>query len=174
MPDRGRSGVKRLEKTRVASCSRGDIVHPSVYDHFQRNAHIRLMEVRVPLLCYESLGICGCFDTSISREVPVPGVDFQMVRSLVSMSDVLALVEFVPSESSGTHCRGPCPIHGSRSQASRSFSVDLERNAFRCFQCDVSGNQLDFWAAVTESNLHQAAIDLCERLNLDIPWIRKW
>jgi DNA primase len=104
----------------------------------------------------------------------MPGVDFQAVRSQVSMAEVLSLLKFVPSQSSGMRQRGPCPIHGSRSLTSRSFSIDLERNAFQCFKCGCSGNQLDLWAAVTEASLHQAAVELCEKLHLDIPWIRQW
>ncbi len=104
----------------------------------------------------------------------MPGVDFQAVRSRVSMAEVLTLLEFVPSQSSGTRHRGPCPIHGSSSSTSRSFSVDLKRNAFQCFKCGCSGNQLDLWAAVTGASLHQAAVDLCEKLHLDIPWIHPW
>lgn len=90
------------------------------------------------------------------------------------MADVLTLLGFVPAESSGVHQRGPCPIHGSRSPTSRSFSVDLQRNAFQCFKCGCKGNQLDLWAAATKSSLHRAAVDLCEKLHVDIPWIRKW
>jgi hypothetical protein len=37
-----------------------------------------------------------------------------------------------------------------------------------------SGNQLDLWAAVTKMDLHDAAIDLCEKAQVEIPWIRKW
>ena len=81
---------------------------------------------------------------------------------------------FVPRESSGDQLRGPCPIHGSSSPKSRSFSANVGRNAYRCFKCDSSGNQLDLWAAVTKMDLHAAAIDLCEKAQVDIPWIRKW
>ena len=46
-------------------------------------------------------------------------------------------------------------------------------NAYQCFQCGTSGNPLDLWAAVAETDLHTAAIDLCQKLHLDVPSIRK-
>jgi DNA primase len=84
---------------------------------------------------------------------------------------VLELIGFVPSQPHGDQLRGACPIHGSTSRKSRIFSVNLARNAFRCFTCGSSGNQLDLWAAVTKTDLHAATIQLCERLQIGIPWI---
>ena len=104
----------------------------------------------------------------------MPGVDFQTVRSMVSMAQVLELIGFVPHECSGDQFRGPCPVHGSSSSKSRSFSVNVGRNAYQCFKCGSSGNQLDLWAAMAKTDLHTATIDLCEKLHLDVPWIRKW
>ena len=104
----------------------------------------------------------------------MPGVDFQAVRSMISIADVLELVQFVPSKSSGSQLRGPCPIHGSSSPRSTTFSVNLDRNAYRCFKCGSRGNQLDLWAAVTGVDLHRATITLCEKLQIEVPWIRRW
>ncbi len=103
----------------------------------------------------------------------MPGIDFKAVREKVPMRDVLTLIGFVPCEAHGDQLRGPCPIHNSTSPKSRIFSVHLARNAFRCFKCGSSGNQLDLWAAVTKTELHAAAIDLCQRFQIDIPWIAK-
>jgi hypothetical protein len=55
-----------------------------------------------------------------------------------------------------------------------SFSVNVQRDTYECFKCGSLGNQLDLWAAVTKTDLHTAAIDLCEKAHVDIPWIRKW
>lgn len=102
----------------------------------------------------------------------MPGVDFQAVRSRVPIAQVLALIGFVPRETCGEQLRGPCPVHGSSSVTSRSFSVNLRRNAYRCFKCGSSGNQLDLWAAFSKTDVHSAAVDLCQRLQMDTPWIR--
>ena len=38
-------------------------------------------------------------------------------------------------------------------------------------KCGARGNQLDLWAALTKQSLYAAALDLCRRFNLDIPWL---
>lgn len=98
------------------------------------------------------------------------GVDFLAVRESVSMASVLALLNFSPNGVDGEQYRGPCPIHGSNSPGSRSFSVNLAKNAYRCFTCGSAGNQLDLWAKVRGLSLYDAAIDLCERSNVAVPW----
>ena len=99
------------------------------------------------------------------------GVDFLAVRDSISMSSVLALLDFSPSTQEGKQLRGPCPIHISSSPTSRSFSANLAKNAFRCFTCGAAGNQLDLWAKVRGLSLFDAAIDLCGRANVAIPWL---
>lgn len=104
----------------------------------------------------------------------MPGIRFAEVRALVSLADVLDLVGFVPREASGDQVRGPCPVHRPASPRSRSFSANLRRNVYRCFTCGSSGNQLDLYAAVTGLRLFDAAVDLCERLQREVPWVRRW
>ena len=99
----------------------------------------------------------------------MPGIDFQRVRETVTMAQVLELLGFVPVERSGDQLRGPCPLHGASSPRSRSFSVSLPRNAFRCFGCGRSGNQLDLWAGAQGLTVYEAAVDLCNQLNVDPP-----
>ena len=102
------------------------------------------------------------------------GVDFKAVRSKISMKQVLALLGFVPQVESDDQLRGPCPLHGSTSGRSRSFSASLAKNAYRCFKCGSAGNQLDLWAAAQTMTLYDAALDLCKRLGVEVPWIREW
>lgn len=98
------------------------------------------------------------------------GIDFKAVRAAVSMQQVLELLGFVPSYRNGDQYRGPCPIHHSRSASSRSFSLHLSKNAFRCFTCGAAGNQLDLWSQVHGLPLFDATIDLCHRLQLSVPF----
>lgn len=97
------------------------------------------------------------------------GIDFGALRCELGMDAVLRLLRFVPSRRHGEQLRGPCPVHGSRRPESRSFSVNLAKNAWRSFHCSLAGNQLDLWAAATGQPLYQAAIDLCERLHRPVP-----
>ena len=87
------------------------------------------------------------------------------------MAEVLGLVGFVPRETSGDQVRGPCPVHHSASPSGRSFSANLRLHIYRCFKCGSSGNHLDLYAAATGRGLFEAAIELCERLDHEIPWM---
>ena len=98
------------------------------------------------------------------------GIDFRLLRSQVGMGAVLELLGFVPRQRRGAQVRGPCPIHKS-SLGSHSFSAHLGNNTYRCFHCGSSGNPLDLWAAATGQPLYQAAIELCEKLLLPVPWL---
>ena len=102
--------------------------------------------------------------------LPMPGVRFHEVRSLVSMAQVLELLGFVANEASGDELRGPCPVHGS-SPKSRSFSANVKKGAYRCFRCGSAGNHLDLYTAATQQSLHAAAVDLCQRLGCAVPWV---
>ena len=104
----------------------------------------------------------------------MPGVDFLRVRELVRIADVLQLAGFEVTEQLGEQLRGPCPVHRSTSQTSRSLSVNLRKHTFHCFKCGASGNQLDLWVAVTRLPLPDAARDLCQRLGIDVPEIQRW
>jgi DNA primase len=104
----------------------------------------------------------------------MPGIDFQAVRAMAPMQNVLDLLRFAPTESSGDQRRGPYPVHRSKSGTSRVFSVNVREHTYHCFTCGSKGNQLDLWANANALILHAAAIDLCERLGLDISWIHRW
>jgi len=99
-------------------------------------------------------------------------IDFPELRRRVSIAQVLDVVKFQPRSRSGAQLRGPCPVHRSTSEKSRAFSVNLERNVFQCFKpaCGAKGNQLDLYAAVTGLPVYEAAIELCEKLGIDMPW----
>ena len=99
------------------------------------------------------------------------GIDFQAVRSQTSMQQVLELLDFDPVETRGDQLRGACPIHGSTSPRSRSFSANLAKNTYRCFKCQSQGNHLDLWAAATHQKLYDAATDLCMRVHIEPPSI---
>lgn len=88
------------------------------------------------------------------------------------MAQVLELLGFVSHERSRDEVRGPCPVHGSKSPKSRGFSANLARNVYQCFRCGSAGNHLDLYAAATRQSLFAAAIDLCTRLGIDVPWIK--
>ncbi len=101
----------------------------------------------------------------------MPGIDFREARARLRLAAVLDLVGFVPRTRCREQVRGPCPVHRSRSHASRSFAAHLGKNVWHCFGCGTGGNALDLWAAVTRQGLHAAVRDLCGRLGHDVPWL---
>ena len=103
----------------------------------------------------------------------MPGIDFREVRALIAISQVLDLGGFEVVARSGDQVRGPCPIHGSTTPRSRSFSANLRKNTFRCFGCGAAENQLDLWVAISRLPLINAAEDLCSRLSIKVPLVRK-
>lgn len=56
----------------------------------------------------------------------MPGVDFQALRTEITMEHVLNQLGFVPTSRHGDQLHGPCPIHGSTSPDSRLLSINLE------------------------------------------------
>lgn len=62
------------------------------------------------------------------------------------------------------HRAGPCPVHGSTSPNSRSFSVNLDAGRYFCHKCRSHGNALELWAAVHKLRVYDAALDLCRAL----------
>ena len=83
---------------------------------------------------------------------------------------MLELVQFEVVSRWGAQVRGPCPVHGSSSQRSRSLAAHLERHCWQCFRCGAKGNALDLYLAVTRLPVHAGALELCARLHLPVPW----
>jgi DNA primase len=103
----------------------------------------------------------------------MPGVDFQTLRDEITMNDVLDQLGFQPTSRSDNQLHGPCPVHRSTSAQSRSFSVNLSSARYYCHQCKSHGNQLELWAAVKQLTIYEAAIDLCQILGKEVPWINR-
>ena len=101
----------------------------------------------------------------------MPGLDFQQVRERITMRDVLQLLHFEAVFRRGDQWRGPCPVHGSQNPRSRSFSVNLGLGRYHCFGCGSRGNVLELWSAVRGISVWASAIELCESLGLDVPWV---
>ena len=104
----------------------------------------------------------------------MPGVDFNVLRTEITMEQVLHQLGFQPSARNGDQWHGPCPVHSSTSRSSRSFAVNLAAGRYYCHQCHSHGNVVELWAAVHHVTIHQAAIDLCRVLGRNVPWINRW
>lgn len=104
----------------------------------------------------------------------MPGVDFDKLRADISIQQVLHLLGFEPNRCRGNQWYGFCPLPGCQSSSTSSFSVNVATGRFYCHRCHSHGHQIELWSAATALPLHPAAIDLCTRLNHEVPWIRRW
>ncbi|MBM4092052.1 MAG: hypothetical protein FJ276_21870 [Planctomycetes bacterium] len=104
----------------------------------------------------------------------MPGVDFDLLRSEITMQQVLDEIGFRATHRDGDQLRGPCQVHGSTSPHSRACSVNLREGRYYCHKCKSHGNQLELYAAVKNTTVYQAAVDLCHALGRDVPWITRW
>ena len=101
----------------------------------------------------------------------MPGLDYQKLRSVITIEQVLRLLGFRASRRRGRNARGPCPLHTPSDAGGHCFSVDLERNLFRCFHCGAAGNQLDLWRLAQRRPLYPASLQLCNQLGIQPPWL---
>jgi hypothetical protein len=103
-------------------------------------------------------------------QAAVATVSFEALRRQVSMEQILSHLDWLAElKARGAQRRGPCPIHASRGERRRSFSVNFDKNVFKCFhpECGAQGNVLDFWAALHRLPLREAALHLAQTFQLD-------
>jgi putative transposase len=98
-----------------------------------------------------------------------PAIDFDALRAAITIAQVLALLGFTPRTAYGGQQRGACPLHGSTHGTARCFSVNTHTHTYHCFKCNRSGNALELWAATQHLSIYDAAVDLCQRLNIPMP-----
>ncbi len=104
----------------------------------------------------------------------MPGVDFDLLRGEITMRQVLDEIGYRETHRNGAQLHGKCPVHGSSSKTSRVFSVNLSRGRYYCHKCKSHGNHLELHAAVRNTTVYQAALDLCQALGRKVPWIERW
>jgi DNA primase len=102
----------------------------------------------------------------------MPGIDFAALRDLISIVDVLRLLDFQPRRRRGERLRGLCPLQCS--QNPHVFVVNVATDDYYCHACHHYGNQLDLWAETQGLTIYAAAQDLCRRLNIQAPQIHRW
>jgi transposase len=97
-----------------------------------------------------------------------PHVDYAFLRSQITLERVLEHLRLLEGLRGSRQPRGACPIHGSQNPRSRTFSVNLDRDVFQCFDaaCGASGNVLDFWTAFHRLPLYEAALHLAQTFGL--------
>jgi transposase len=98
-------------------------------------------------------------------------VDFAYLREQITIEQVLSNLGYLNRlRGSGEERRGPCPLHDSTGKGKSDFSVNFRKNVFHCVysECGRGGNALDFWAAVHDLPLHEAALHMAKTFHLQI------
>jgi transposase InsO family protein len=98
-----------------------------------------------------------------------PAIDVAAVRTALTIAQVFALLGFVSRSEHAGQQRGACPLHGSTHGTALCFSVNSQAHTFHGFPCGRSGNALDLGAAAQRLSIDDAAVNLCQRLNIPLP-----
>jgi transposase len=99
-------------------------------------------------------------------------IDFEHIKGQLSLARVLEHLHLLDGlRGNSVHKKGACPWHGPRDgqKRGRTFSVNLEKNVFQCFQpaCARKGDVIDLWAGLHGLNLRQAAIELVRTFHVE-------
>ena len=107
--------------------------------------------------------------TSRKTATQTSAINYAIIRQQVRMEEVLErLGHFDCLRGNASQKRGPCPIHKPERTQSRTFSVNLTKDVFQCFDsnCGAHGNTLDLWAAVHQLPIYEAAHHLAETFDI--------
>lgn len=95
------------------------------------------------------------------------GIPDALVEEVRNRADLVEIVaEYTRLKRSGRTFRGPCPLHGGEGP---NFSVDPQRNIFKCFTCGESGDVFSFPMKHLGLGFTDAIRWVAERVGVEIP-----
>jgi DNA primase catalytic core len=88
-----------------------------------------------------------------------------IITEIKNKIDILRVVEEsnLQLRKRGRNYIGLCPFHNERTP---SFSVNPQKNIFKCFGCEVGGDQINLYARLHGIENRQAVSELAKRLGL--------
>lgn len=89
---------------------------------------------------------------------------FTIIKERVPILDIIS--EHTVLKKLGNYWKGQCPFHSERTA---SFAVSPHRAMFYCFGCQASGDVISFMSKVENCTPLEAAKQLADRYNIDIP-----
>ena len=85
---------------------------------------------------------------------------------VLSKTDIINIIsEYVPLSKQGKNFKACCPFHGEKTP---SFIVSPDKQIFKCFGCDKSGNALKFLELYKNISSLEALKLLAQKANVDI------
>jgi transposase len=104
-----------------------------------------------------------------SAAAAAPWIDFAYLKIQLPLQRVLEHLSLLAGlRGRSSQRKGPCPVHAPSGKG-RTFSVNLDKNLFQCFdpQCACKGDVIDLWAALHKFSLRDAAVDLIQTFELE-------
>ena len=92
----------------------------------------------------------------------IPDEIIQLVRDRVDTVDLIG--RYVSLRAAGRNHKGLCPFHQEKTP---SFTVNSDRQTFKCFGCGEGGNALDLVAKIENVSIREAAILLVDWFELE-------
>ena len=100
-------------------------------------------------------------------------LDYREVRERVRIVDLLEELGWQATKTRGAQLRGSCPLPGCESTrtggkpspSQQTFSVQRDRNIYRCFRCGSAGSVIDFWSAYRRLTIYEVAKELSSKIN---------
>ena len=90
----------------------------------------------------------------------------ETVEQIIAANDIVEVVEgYIRLKRSGTVYKAPCPFHQERTP---SFTVNSQRQIFKCFGCGAGGNVIRFVMSYENLDFVAAVKKLAERVNIPI------
>lgn len=94
-------------------------------------------------------------------------MELSTIKQIKQQADIFKVINhFTPLKKDGINWRACCPIHGEKSP---SFTVNINKNIFKCFGCGKSGDVIDFVMLVNNYKYTEAVnwISNFQSINLD-------
>ena len=93
-------------------------------------------------------------------------VDFQKIKQRVPIEAIVAHYKLSLEEQKNGQLVGDCPFCGDSDEDAERFKVTPDKNAWKCWACEESGNSLDLVALLEETSLPKAAIHIVEAFEI--------
>ena len=94
----------------------------------------------------------------------IPEETIEEIKARANIVDVVS--EYVTLKKTGRNFVGLCPFHREKTP---SFTVNPEKQIFRCFGCGESGNTISFLMKMNNMSFPEAVRHLANRLGITIP-----
>ena len=94
----------------------------------------------------------------------------QYAEAIAKIKDKLDIVEtiseFVILKKAGRNYQGLCPFHKEKSP---SFSVNPQKQIFKCFGCGAAGDAIAFLMKITNQGFTEVISDLAQKFGVELP-----